>query len=92
MNPSSNFQDFSLSKSAQNGVSTFVKIACEYIGNKCVNLCKFCESDFGVIISGEIVANDWVITVIMKSRMLCRFQAIFSNMHFYAFYALRLGK
>ena len=53
INPSRNFQDSSLSKSAQNGVSTFVKIACEYIGNKCVNLCKFCESDVGVIIWGK---------------------------------------
>ena len=56
MNHSSNFQDYSLSKSAQNGVSTFVKfvkIACVYIGNKCVNLCKFCGSDFGVIIWGK---------------------------------------
>ena len=24
-----------------------------HIGNKCVNLCKFCESDFGVIIEGK---------------------------------------
>ena len=50
MNHSSNFQTSNSSKSAQNDVSTFVKIACKYIGNKCVNLCKFCVSDFGVII------------------------------------------
>ena len=36
--PPSNFQDSSLSKSAQNGVSTFVKIACEFIGNKETNV------------------------------------------------------
>ena len=53
INPSGNFQNSSLSKSAQNSVSTFVKKACEYIGNKCVNLFKFCESDFGVIIWGK---------------------------------------
>ena len=29
----------------------------ETIGNICVNLCKFCESDFGVIIWEESVAN-----------------------------------
>ena len=37
-------------------------------------MCKFCESDFGIIISGEMVANDWDISVIMKSRMFCRFE------------------
>ena len=29
-------------------------------------MCKFCESDFGVIIWSEMVANDWDISVIMK--------------------------
>ena len=40
MNQYSNFQDSNSSKNAQNVVSTFVKIVCKYIENKCENFVK----------------------------------------------------
>ena len=47
------------------------------IGNICVNLCKFCEIDFGVIVWEEMVANDWDISVIITSQNLHKFTHLF---------------